>query len=46
MWYTHWVPNANLFNFTFLLVDFGQLLCSSDNELQQKSNASRENRDP
>ena len=34
------VPNANLFNFTFLLVDFGKVLCSSANELQQNSNAS------
>ena len=34
------VPNANLFNFTFLLVDFGEGLCSSANELQQNSNAS------
>ena len=31
------VPNANLFNFTFLLVDFGQVLCSFTNELQQNS---------
>ena len=29
----HGVPNANLFNFTFLLVDFGKVLCSSANEL-------------
>ena len=36
------VPNANLFNFTFLLVDFGKVLCSSANELQQNTNASRE----
>ena len=35
----HGVPNANLFNFTFLLVDFGKVLCSSANELQQNSNA-------
>ena len=27
----HGVPNANLFNFTFLLVDFGKVLCSSAN---------------
>ena len=32
--------NANLFNFTFLLVDFGNVLCSSVNELQQNSNVS------
>ena len=31
---SHGVPNANLFNFTFLLVDFGKVLCSSVNELQ------------
>ena len=37
---SHGVPNANLFNFTFLLVDFGKVLCSSSNELQQNSNAS------
>ena len=24
---SHGVPNANLFNFTFLLVDFGKVLC-------------------
>ena len=34
------VRNAILFNFTFLLVDFGKVLCSSANELQQNSNAS------
>ena len=37
---SHGVPNANLFNFTFLLVDFGKVLCWSANELQQNSNAS------
>ena len=37
---SHGLPNANLFNFTFLLVDFGKVLCSPVNELQQKSNAS------
>ena len=31
---------TNLFNFMFLLVDFGKVLCSSANELQQNSNAS------
>ena len=36
---SHGVPDANLFNFTFLLVDFGKVLCSSVNELQQNSNA-------
>ena len=36
----HGVPNANLFNFTFLLVDFGKVLFLSSNELQQNSNAS------
>ena len=37
---SHGFPNANLFNFTFLTVDFGKVLCSSANELQQNSNAS------
>ena len=37
---SHGVPNANLFNFTFLLVDFGKVLCSSANELRKNSNAS------
>ena len=37
---SHEVPNINLTNFTCLLVDFGEVLCSSANELQQKSNAS------
>ena len=37
---SHGVPNANLFNSTFLLVDFGKVLCSSSNEPQQNSNAS------
>ena len=37
---SHGVPNANLFNLTFLLVDFGKVLCSSANEVQQNSNAS------
>ena len=32
---SHGVPNGNLFNFTFLLVDFGKVLCSSTNELQK-----------
>ena len=31
---------ANLFDFTFLLVDFGKVLCSSANKLQQNTNAS------
>ena len=35
----HGVPNVNLLNFRFLLVDFGKVLCSSANELQQNSNA-------
>ena len=39
---SHGVPNANVFNFRFLLIDFGKVLCSSVNELQQNSNASRE----
>ena len=37
---SHGVPNANLFNFMFLLVNFGKVLCSSAKELQQNSNAS------
>ena len=37
---SHEAPNANLLNFTFLLVNFGKVLCSSANELQQNSNAS------
>ena len=36
---SHGVPNANLFDFT-LLVDFGKVLFSSANKLQQNSNAS------
>ena len=36
----HEVPHPNLFNFTFLLVDFTKVLCSSANELQKNSNAS------
>ena len=40
----HGVPNINLSNFACLLVDFGEVLCSFANELQQDSNASsREN---
>ena len=37
---SHGGPHANLLNFTFLLVDFTNVLCSSANELQQNSNAS------
>ena len=37
---SHEAPNANLLNFTLLLVNFGKVLCSSANELQQNSNAS------
>ena len=37
---SHGVPNTNLSNFTCLLVDFGTLLCSSANEIQQNSRAS------
>ena len=37
---SHGVPNANLFHFMFLLVDFGKVLYSSAKELQQNSNAS------
>ena len=37
---SHGVLNVNLSIFTRLLVDFGKVLCSSTNELQQNSNAS------
>ena len=37
---SHGVSNATLFNYTFLLVDFGKVLCSPVNKLQQNSNAS------
>ena len=37
---SHGVPTVNLSNFTCLMVDFGKVLCSSTNELQQNSNAS------
>ena len=37
---SHGVPNTNLSNFTCLLIDFGKVLCSSANELQQNENAS------
>ena len=33
---SHGVSNSDLSNFTCLLVDFGKVLCSSANELQQK----------
>ena len=36
---SHGVPNIHLSNFASLLDDFGQVLCSSANELQQNSNA-------
>ena len=36
--HSHGVPNAHLFNFTFLLVDFGKVLCSSANVLHKNSN--------
>ena len=35
---SHGVPNPKLSSFTCLLVDFGKVLCSSANELQQNSN--------
>ena len=35
----HGIPNASLFNFTYLLVDYGKVLRSSENKLQQNSNA-------
>ena len=34
---SHGVPNANLFNFTFLLVNFGKVLCSSANMSSRKT---------
>ena len=37
---SHEVPNINLSNFACLLVDFGDVLCSSANELHQNSNTS------
>ena len=37
---SHGVPNINLSNFAFLLVDFDKVLCGSAHELQQNSNAS------
>ena len=39
---SHGAPNANLFNFTYLLVDLIKVLLPSENGLQQNSNASRE----
>ena len=33
------VPNVNLFDFVFLLVDYSKVLCYSPNKLRQKSNA-------
>ena len=37
---SHGLPNTNWSNFTCLLVDFGEMLCLSANDLQQNSNAS------
>ena len=37
---SHGVSNVNLSNFMCPLVDFGKVLCSSANELQQNSYAS------
>ena len=37
---SHGVPNTNFSNFTCLPVDFGEVLCSSANELEQNSNVS------
>ena len=37
---SHGVPHPNLFNLTFLQVDFTKVLCSSATELQKNSNAS------
>ena len=43
---SHGVPNANLFNFTFLLVDFEKVLCSSVNEQNSNASQSREDYTP
>ena len=37
---SHGVANITLSNFACLLVDFGEVLCSSAKKLQQNSNAS------
>ena len=37
---SHGVPNADLYNLTFLLLDFGKVFCSSASELQKNLNAS------
>ena len=37
---SHGVPHPNLFNFTFLLVDFTKVLCTSANEPEKNSTAS------
>ena len=42
---SHGVPNTNSFIFRFLLVNFGKVLCSSANKLQQNSNASSREED-
>ena len=39
---SHGVPNANVFNFTFLLVDLGKVRRYSANKLPQNSNPSTE----
>ena len=39
-WIVTGIQMQNLFNFVFLVVDFGKVLCSSANQLQQNSNAS------
>ena len=36
---SHEVPNVNLFDFMFLLIDYGKVFFSSANELQWKSDA-------
>ena len=33
----HEVPNVNLLDFMFLLVDYAKVLCSAANELQKNS---------
>ena len=36
---SHGVLDVNLFDFVFLLVDYGKVLCSTANELQQNTDA-------
>ena len=36
---SHGVPNVNLFDFMFFLVDYGKVLCFTVNKLQHNSDA-------